>query len=88
MGGRSGNHIRSHELGVRNACGENDLVIMNILLDGTIIRNKIHHKMVNQRYRNRCKMAKTYSRTDSDHNLMVAEFRIQWKKLKTKHKHL
>ncbi|KAH1023750.1 hypothetical protein HUJ05_003355 [Dendroctonus ponderosae] len=44
--------------------------------DGTIIRNRIDY----------IRMAKTYSRADIDwdHNLLVAEFRVQWKKLKAK----
>lgn len=39
--------------------------------NGTIIRNQIDYIMVNQRYRNSCKVAKTYpgADIDSDHNL-------------------
>uniref|UniRef100_A0A8D8SXR8 Craniofacial development protein 2 n=1 Tax=Cacopsylla melanoneura TaxID=428564 RepID=A0A8D8SXR8_9HEMI len=53
--------------------------------EGLIVRNQIDYVLINQRYRNSCKSAKTYPGADinSDHNLLVAEFRVQWKKLKT-----
>lgn len=54
--------------------------------DGKLIRNQIDYVMINQRYRNSCKMAKTYPGADinSDHNLLVAEFKVKWKKMKIK----
>uniref|UniRef100_A0A8D8VL77 Craniofacial development protein 2 n=2 Tax=Cacopsylla melanoneura TaxID=428564 RepID=A0A8D8VL77_9HEMI len=54
--------------------------------NGHLIRNQIDYILVNQRYRNSCKMAKTYPGADisSDHNLLAADFRIKWKKLKIK----
>uniref|UniRef100_A0A8D8VHS4 Craniofacial development protein 2 n=2 Tax=Cacopsylla melanoneura TaxID=428564 RepID=A0A8D8VHS4_9HEMI len=53
---------------------------------GKIVRNQIDYIMINQRYRNSCKMAKTYPGADinSDHNLLVAEFKVKWKKMKIK----
>lgn len=50
---------------------------------GNIVRNQIDFIMINQRYKNAVKSAKTYpgAYIGSDHNMLVDEIHIKWKKL-------
>lgn len=81
-------------------CQENSMVITNTFFklpkrrlytwksprdsEERIVRNQIDYIIVNHRYRNAVKSAKTYPGADvgSDHNLLVAEIMVRLKKLK------
>ena len=77
-------------------CNENNMVFMNTWFQqplcrlytwkspGDISRNQIDYIMINQRFQNCVKQAKTYPEADinSDHNPVTIKFKVKLKKIK------
>ena len=77
-------------------CNENNMVIMNTWFQqplrrlytwksrGDISRNQIEYIMINQRFRNCVKQARTYPQADinSDHNPLTIKFKVKLKKIR------
>ena len=82
-------------------CNENNMVIMNTWFQqplcrlytwkspGDISRNQIDYIMINQRFRNCVKQARTYPGADinSDHNPVTIKFKVKLKKIKRNQAH-
>ena len=56
-------------------------------LSGDISRNQIDYIMINQRFKNCVKQARTYPGTNinSDHNPVTIKFKVKLKKIKSNH---
>ena len=77
-------------------CNENNMVIMNTWFQqplhrlytwkrpGDISRNQIDYIMINQKFKNCVKQARTYPEPDinSDHNPVTIKFKVKLKKIK------